>query len=1398
VYREFYIRLILSLICINIFYCGISQQQQNKLNEFTQLKGLPAKITTSVFKDSRGFIWFGSENGLYRYDGYEFKGCQYNPADTSSISGNFITSILFEDDQGNLWIGTQANGLNIYNPKTDSFQHFIHQREYPFEFDFNQVHLGLQDRDGYVWLASESGAGLICFDKESGLFETYINNEIDFLSWDNWFSSLYEDSKGNLWIGTYNGMFNFNRGNKTFIKLDSLVSLPEQMINQPVGDIFEDRNGVLWIGSYIGLIKFDVPENKIDLYRFDVKDPNTLSANRILAIYENPLDKGRSLWVITIRGINKFDKNTGLVTRYLSDPDNPENKSFAAINDTYLEENGTLWAATGFAGGVRYNLNTSPFTEYSIGPFENDPYKYEATTFLHDRKGYLWVGTNFNGLYKFDEKMHLVAHYNHDPNDPKSLTYSIVFSLFEDSDGVLWVGNANNLDVFDNENACFIHCALPEVMNYEFTRINDIFQDSYGTLWIAATGGAYYQNKERELDTSFQRINMKIDPLTDYRCFADDSKGNLWLGCTTGEGLYLLTPENRDSLAFINYRHNPDDPLSLGDNVIYSLLTDKNGILWCGTTNGLSRFDVKKDSFTRFNKTNGLISRIIYNIKEDDFGQLWLSTEVGIVRFRLLNDTVGESYLLEREDGIPFDDNYQYKIYKGKDGKIYVGGSRYSGNGFYCLDPEFLENDRIPPVVLTELLITNKLAGLDTCITEKKHIHLDYSENSFTFKFAALDFVSPSKNNYAYMLEGLDNDWTYSANMRLANYTNVPPGEYIFRVKGSNNDGIWNETGASLSISISAPPWKTWWAYSLYVLFIIAVFYSIAKIYLYRQKILHDLEIKQLEASNLEELNKEKSRFFANISHEFRTPLTLIIGPAKRIVSKIKENEIVSDLNVILNNANHLQNLINQLLNLAKLESGKLQLKAEETDIASLVRGYYQSFESAAREKSIELVFKSDQEEILVFVDREKMEKILYNLVSNALKFTPDKGKIEVSVDSRQLTVGSKNTVNCQTPTVNFPENCAIIRISDTGTGISPTHLSHIFDRFYQVDDSYTRDQEGTGIGLTLAKELVELHHGKIHVESEVGKGTTFKILLPLGREHLSEEELETSQQSAVGSQPPPRPSPGMVEGVREGLKPGISKDIPLLLIVEDNRDMRNYLRTCLQENYRIREAGNGEAGLEQAFELIPDLVISDVMMSKMDGYQLCEKLKSDERTSHIPVILLTALTSVESKIEGLETGADDFLSKPFDTTELQVRVKNLIDQRRKLTEKFIKNASRLGLSEILNLPESGMASIDEKFLQRSVEVIQHHISNPDFNVDNLADNMNMSRPQFYRKLHALTGLSPNGFIRYNRLQKAAQLLSHHAANVAEIAYDVGFNNPSYFSKCFKEQFGVLPSEYKA
>ncbi|MBD3289183.1 response regulator, partial [candidate division KSB1 bacterium] len=647
-----------------------------------------------------------------------------------------------------------------------------------------------------------------------------------------------------------------------------------------------------------------------------------------------------------------------------------------------------------------------------------------------------------------------------------------------------------------------------------------------------------------------------------------------------------------------------------------------------------------------------------------------------------------------------------------------------------------------------------------------------------TFEFAALNFRNPLKNQYAYKLEGFSDNWISLGSKHDITFNYLDPGEYTLYVKGSNNDNIWNEEGASIMINISPPWWKTGWAYAFSIILFGLIIYGVRRFELKRTHLKNELERSSFETRKLIEIDELKSRFFANISHEFRTPLTLILGPLQKLLSTSEDNERHEDVLSMQRNARRLQQLIDQLLDLSKIEAGRLPLRAQPDDIVQRIRECTASFVSLAESKNITLDQDFPEQSIIVYFDAEKLEKIIFNLLGNAFKFTPEGGRISIAV-------------SCLTEPDQTTPIAAQITIADSGVGISSEHIDDVFDRFYSANGSASSEQGSTGIGLALTKEFVDLHHGEIVVESKQGEGSTFTISLPLGRDHLSDEEIIDNVYDAEVSETSHRPEPVTAEH-NQKIPEEISLENngrSLVLIVEDNKDMRRFLRNCLDQDFSVIEAENGESGYQTALKKLPDLIVSDVMMPQVNGYEFCQKIKTDERTSHIPIILLTARALKESRVEGFESGADDYVVKPFDAEELMVRAKNLIKQRQQLRERFSR--------EITVQPKDiTVSSIDELFLQRALSIVEENISNSDFKIDQFSHQIGMSRPTLNRKLRAVTGLSTNEFIRTMRLKRARQLLEKRSATIIEIAYEVGFNNPSYFAECFREQFGEPPSKY--
>ncbi|HRZ22193.1 MAG TPA: ATP-binding protein, partial [Bacteroidales bacterium] len=599
-------------------------------------------------------------------------------------------------------------------------------------------------------------------------------------------------------------------------------------------------------------------------------------------------------------------------------------------------------------------------------------------------------------------------------------------------------------------------------------------------------------------DTDFHLIEDTILRISYVWSICEDPEGTVWFG-TQGQGLFRLYPENRDPMVFTRYLHDPEDPTSLSSDFVKSVYTAMDGTLWIGTNNGLNRYQRESDRFERFHYEQGLMADMIYSMQEDEHGNLWLLTDQGLARFNPQAEQGRNFKVYHEQDGLPFDKLFPYKLFKCRDGKLYFGGRRHTGDGFVRFHPDsLLANELSPPVILTHFRVKNEPLHMDSSISEVTHIRLKYFQNHFSFEFAALDFRDPASNQYAYQLQGLEDDWIYAGNRRFVSYTAVPPGEYVFKVKGSNNDGYWNEEGATVKVTVLSPPWSTWWAYALYSLFFLSVIFGVRRYDLKRQRLKHALELEHVESEKLKELDSLKSRFFANISHEFRTPLTLILGPLQKLFSRAPDEETKQDLGIMQRNARRLQKLINELLDLSRLESGKMELHASEENLVSLVKSYVQQFESLAKHRGIELIFTSDKEDIPALVDREKIEKILYNLLGNAFKWTGEGGRIQVAVSGQQSAVTDLTKIaDRRLPTADLPGQSLVITVSDTGYGIPTEKLPHIFDRFYQANDSYVKDGEGTGIGLALTKELVELHGGVITVESVVNKGSTFRVYFP-------------------------------------------------------------------------------------------------------------------------------------------------------------------------------------------------------------------------------------------------------------------------------------------------------------
>jgi len=1372
-------------------------------------QGLSQNNITCILQDTYGFLWIGTEDGLNKYDGYKFTVFRHDPDDSSSLKSNWITS-LYEDQSGVLWITTLGAGLFRFDRKKENFIHFK-----PPGLATTTIEQVVKYQNGtqdILWIAGYTGLFKIDLTTLKCIHYPHTDKGTPY----DWILSMEVDPSGNVWIGTRgDGLHKFDPETEQYIHNRHDLLNPSGLNSNHITALHMDKSGILWIGTEGGgLNKFDPENNHFVHYQHDPGNLNSLSSNNILSIFE---DKSGLLWVGTMEeGLNRFDRKTAQFTHVKANPGIENKLSDNTVVNIYEDNTGVLWIGT-YDGLNKFDPNKTEFSSYKKIPGDTNSLCDNYITSIYEStyrdKKLLWVGTK-NGLNIIDRLTGRVTSYQHDHSNASSIPSNKISSIFEDRSGTLWIGTlGDGLIKFNLNTKKFTQYShdYDDPYSIRSNVILDVYEDKYGVLWIGTTPNGlskFNRKTEKFISVGVRKRTMQI---------FEDKKGELWFA--TWPGLRKFDWASSEFEVYWRNREALNYPELNRHNCIHESRFGEKNILWVGSYNGLNKFDRNSGVFFTYSVEDGLPNNVINGILEDNQGNLWLSTNNGLSRF---NYKTEEFRNFDVNDGLLSNQFYPGACYKSKDGEMFYG----SAKGLISFYPDrLIQNPDLPNILITDFKLFNEpvlikkedndnrgnIFSLPIHISLLNEIVLSYSENVFSFEFAALDYHSPQKNQYAYKMEGVDPEWVHTdASRRFATYTNLDPGEYTFTVKGSNNDGVWNEEGTSIKVIITPPWWQTNLAYMFYVFFVGLIVLGFWRFQINRLRIKQQMEMQNFEAEKLREVDKLKTRFFANISHEFRTPLTLIKGPVKQIMDGEFTGNLKQKCKMILRNSDRLLGLINQILDLSKLESGEIKLQVAETDIIKYFKGIVLSFSSLAESKKVDLNFTSSENSLMGYVDRDKLEKIVTNLLSNAFKFTPEGGVVEVSIPplpaASALTKGGTRGVE--------------IVVSNTGPHIPPDQLKKIFDRFYSApldrntfkdsngktnyptghsNNNYKKDGEGTGIGLALTKELVEVCHGDISVSSIPNKNTTFVVSIPITKDCFQEDEIVEST---------PQISPltkGGLRGVTESIQettnfrgeepisqnhsPGSGLPSPLLLIVEDNPDVTSYICSFMENDFRLITAENGKIGLKKTLDKYPDLIISDVMMPEMDGFELCQKIKSDERISHIPVILLTAKADLNSKIEGLEFGADDYINKPFEADELKVRLKNLIEQRKKLREKFTR------LIE-LQPNEITVTSIDEDFLKRLMTTFEIHISEPDFSTEQCAKEIGMSRSSLNRKLQALTNNSTHDFIRTLRLKRAAQLLKKAGSTVAEIAYSVGFNNTSHFAKAFRQHFGQSPSDF--
>ena len=1208
-------RILFLLLLVQFLY---SQSSNIAYKHLSVEQGLSYGFVSCILQDSKGFIWISTQDGLNKYDGYKFTIYRHNPEDLNSLSSHRIWTI-HEDKSGEIWIGTLGGGLNKFDQDKEQFISYMHNPNDLNSLSHNSVISIFEDNSGNLWVGTVNG-GLNKFNPKNKQFVRYMHDPDNSNSLSNNFVTSISGTNSNIiWIGTWGGGLNkFNPSTEQFTNYLHSPNNPNSLSSNIIFSILNDRSGVLWIGSWGGgLNRFNLHTEQFTSYQHNPKNPKSLSNNDVWYIYE---DSPGLLWIGTGGGLNKLNLNQGEFIRYQHNSNDPNSLSHNEIKGIFRDKSGVLWIGTNGGGLNKFGPGKERFTHYRHIPNNsNSLNNNNVWPIYEDKSGVLWIGTIGGGLNKFDRKTQQFTHYLNDCDDSNSLSHNSVMSIFEDRTGILWIGTVNGgLNKFDHENMNFTHYVNdfknPNSLSHNF--VTEIYEDNSNTLWIGTWGGGL-----NKLDRSKEEFtHYKYDPnnslsLADNIIWSiyEDRLGMLWIGTETG-GLNKL---DRGKEEFKHYKQDTNNPHSLSSNTVYSIYEDNSGNLWIGTSSGLNILDRKTEQFTHYTVKDGLPNNMINGILEDKNGNLWLSTNKGLSRFNPKTKIFRNYNAL---DGLQSDEFHFHANFKAKNGEMFFGGIN-GFNGFY---PDSIkDNPHVPPVVLTDFQIFNKSirpgakSPLKKSILVTDKIVLSSDQSVFSFEFAALDYREPTKNKYAYQMEGVDPEWVFTdASRRFATYTNLDPGKYIFRVKGSNNDGIWNEEGTSLRIMVTPPWWRTNWAYVLYLVVFGSLVFMIWQFQMNRLKIKHELELEHVHAEKLEEVDRMKSRFFANISHEFRTPLTLIQGPVRQILSGEFSGNLKEQCKMILRNSGRLLELINQLLDLSKLESGQIELQVAKTDISQMIKGLVQSFSTLAGRKKITLKPNIKDKSISGYIDRDKLEKIVNNLFSNALKFTPEGGEVEVALSLRGVHQNGddvaipKKIASLNSSARNDDDNGFIqISISNTGVGIPADQLDKIFDRFYQLNESGNQGHMGSGIGLALTKELVEAHHGEIQVqsnynekqppESPFSKGdlflTTFTVILPVAKEIYSNDEI-------VGTDNETSPLEKGGRGLSNEVDTTISllqkeehppQSLPkgrsahrrdsLLLIVEDNPDVTSYICSFMEKDYQILAAENGVLGLKTA-----------------------------------------------------------------------------------------------------------------------------------------------------------------------------------------------------------------------
>ena len=1337
----------LFFLCLGMHSAFSETPEQITFSYISINEGLSQSTVFSIDQDKRGNMWFATYDGVNKYDGYAFTVYQHNEDDPNSIA-NDISRIVKTDSQGRVWIGTR-DGLSRYDEEKDIFQNFFYEKK----GKHLQVN-GIEEISPEQLLIS-TPEGLIMFDiKESKFiddsFSTAMHKTIA--------STLYR--QGDLiYIGTpTDGLYNYSITQKTFEKVIPILGTKQ------IQAILQQSPTRIWVATEgAGLFLINPKTKEIKNYLHSPSNPKSISSNYIRSL---AMDSQNRLWIGTFNDLNIYHEGTDSFASYSSNPVENGSLSQRSVRSIFMDSQGGMWLGTYFGGLNYYHPIRNRFKNIRNIPYKNSLSDNVVSCIVEDKDKNLWIGTNDGGLNLYNPITQRFTSYTlqEDENARGIGSNNIKAVYVDEKKSLVYIGthagglsilhrNGGQVENFNQRNSQLVN-----------ENVYAILPDGEGNLWLGTLSALVRFNPEKRSFTTIEKekdgtpvVSKQITTL--FR----DSHKRLWIGGEEGVSVFQQEGLDIQKASILPV----SNVTKLFTNCIYEA---SNGVIWVGTREGFYCFNEKDKQIKRYNTTNGLPNNVVYGILEDSFGRLWLSTNRGISCF---NPETEKFRNFTESDGLQSNQFNTASYCRTSVGQMYFGGI----NGITTFRPELLlDNPYTPPVVITKLQLFNKVVRPDDetgiltkNISETKSITLKSWQTAFSIEFVVSNYISGQHNTFAYKLEGYDKEWYYLTDSRTVSYSNLPQGTYQFLVKAANSDGKWNPIPTALEIIVLPIWYKTWWALLIFFATFVGFITFVFRFFWMRKSMEAQLEIERRDKEHQEEINQMKMRFFINISHELRTPLTLILTPLQEIINKISDRWTRNQLEYIQRNANRLLHLVNQLMDYRRAELGVFELKAKKGNAHQLIQDNFLFYDKLARHKKITYTLHSELEDKEVLFDANYLELIVNNLLSNAFKYTES---------GQSITV-----------TLKEENGWLLLQVSDTGIGIPINKQGKIFERFYQIESEHV----GSGIGLSLVQRLIELHHGRIELDSEENKGSTFSVYLPQDLSVYKPSELASNDEQNEEEQVYSTNSKAMyfidTEKVENESVESGDKKRGTILIVEDNNEIRRYLSNGLADLFNTLEAGNGEEALEKLKDNEVDVIVTDVMMPVMDGIKLCKNVKQNIRTCHIPVIILSAKTDIKDQMEGLQMGADDYIPKPFSLAILTTKIQNMMRTRRRMLDKYAKSLE-------VEPEKITFNAMDEALLKRAMAIVEKNMDNIEFSTDEFAREMNMSRSNLHLKLKAITGESTIDFIRKIRFNEAAKLLKDGRYTVAEVSTMVGFNTPSYFATSFKKYFGCLPTEY--